>query len=98
MQFDLIIKGGEVVDPGAEYSGQLDVAIKRNRIAAVDRNIPADAAPRVIDATGQYVTPGLVDLHTHVYHGVSYHGVRADPIACAQRRHHLAGCGLVRRI
>ncbi|MEZ4713621.1 MAG: amidohydrolase/deacetylase family metallohydrolase [Caldilineaceae bacterium] len=81
MQFDLIIKGGEVVDPGAELSGPLDVAIKRNRIAAVDRNIPTDAAPRVIDATGQYVTPGLVDLHTHVYHGVSYYGVRADPIA-----------------
>ncbi|MCB0140344.1 MAG: amidohydrolase/deacetylase family metallohydrolase, partial [Caldilineaceae bacterium] len=81
MQFDLIIKGGEVVDPGAGYSGRLDVAIKRNRIAAVDRNIPADAAPRVIDATGQYVTPGLVDLHTHVYHSVTFWGVSADPVA-----------------
>lgn len=81
MQFDLIIKGGEVVDSGAGYSGPLDVAIKRNRIAAVDRNIPADAAPRVIDASGQYVTPGLVDLHTHVYHGVTFWGVRTDPIA-----------------
>ncbi|MCB0088055.1 MAG: hypothetical protein KDE54_09100, partial [Caldilineaceae bacterium] len=81
MQFDLIIKGGEVVDPGAGYSGRLDVAIKRNRIAAVDSNIPADAAPRVIDATGQYVTPGLVDLHTHVYHNVTFWGVSADPIA-----------------
>lgn len=81
MQFDLLIKGGEVVDPGAGYSGALDVAIKRNRIAAVDRDIPVDAAHRVIDATGQYVTPGLVDLHTHVYHSVTYWGIQADPVA-----------------
>ncbi len=81
MQFDLLIKGGEVVDPGAGYSGQLDIGIKRNRIAAVDRDIPAESAANVIDASGQYVTPGLVDLHTHVYHGVSYYGIRADPIA-----------------
>lgn len=81
MQFDLLIKGGEVVDPGSGYNGRLDVAIKRNRIAAVESNIPAESAFRVIDAGGQYVTPGLVDLHTHVYHGVTYWGVQADPVA-----------------
>ncbi len=81
MQFDLLIKGGEVVDPGAGYNGQLDVAVKRNRIAAVDRDIPVESAARVIDAGGQYVTPGLVDLHTHVYHGVTYWGIRPDPVA-----------------
>lgn len=81
MQFDLLIKGGEVVDPGGGKQGRLDVGIKRNRIAAVDANIPAEAAARVIDATGQYVTPGLVDLHTHVYHSVTYWGIQADPVA-----------------
>ncbi len=81
MQFDLLIKGGEVVDPGGGKQGRLDVAIRRNRIAAVDANIPAEAAVRVIDATGQYVTPGLVDLHTHVYHSVTYWGIHADPVA-----------------
>jgi dihydroorotase len=81
MQFDLLIKNGEVVDPGGDQSGLLDVAIQGNRIAAVDHNIPADSAARVIDATGQYVTPGLVDLHTHVYHGVTYWGIHADPVA-----------------
>ncbi len=81
MTFDLLIKGGEVVDPGAGLSGKLDVAITRNRIAAVDRNIPAESAHRVIDATGQYVTPGLVDLHTHVYHSVTFWGIHADPVA-----------------
>jgi dihydroorotase len=81
MRFDLLLKGGEVVDPGASYRGKLDVAIKRNRIAAVDADIPADSAFRVVDASGQYVTPGLVDLHTHVYHGATFWGIHADPVA-----------------
>jgi len=80
MKFDLLIKGGEVVDPGGQ-SGRLDVAIKRNRIAAVDRDIPAESAARVIDASGQYVTPGLIDLHTHVYHHVTFWGIDPDPVA-----------------
>lgn len=81
MQFDLLIKGGEVIDPGGDQRGALDVAIVSNRIAAVDRAIPAEAAARVIDASGQIVTPGLVDLHTHVYHNVTFWGIQADPVA-----------------
>ncbi|HET9223163.1 MAG TPA: amidohydrolase/deacetylase family metallohydrolase [Roseiflexaceae bacterium] len=81
MKFDLLIKGGEVVDPGGGRGGRLDVAIKRDRIAAVDRDIPAEAAFQVIDASGQYVTPGLVDLHTHVYHHVTFWGIDPDPVA-----------------
>lgn len=81
MRFDLLIKGGELVDPGAGREGPLDVAVVRDRVAAVDRDIPADSARRVIDASGQIVTPGLVDLHAHVFHGVTYWGIRPDPIA-----------------
>jgi dihydroorotase len=81
MYFDLLIKGGAVIDPGAGLAGQLDVAIARDRITAIDRDIPAETAARVIDATGQFVTPGLVDLHTHVYHSVTYWGIHADPVA-----------------
>jgi dihydroorotase len=81
MKYDLLIKGGEIVDPSAGFSGQMDVAIKRNRIAAVETDIPADAAFRVVDASGQYVTPGLVDLHTHVYYGSTFWGVHPDQIA-----------------
>lgn len=81
MHFDLLIKGGEVVDPGSGQRGRMDVAIKRNRIAAVEANIPAESAFRVVDATGQVVTPGLVDLHTHVYHSATCWGIRADPVA-----------------
>ena len=81
MQFDLLIKGGDVVDPGAGHNGRLDVAVKRNRIAAVDADIPAESAVQVIDASGQYVTPGLVDLHTHIFYGIGYYGVHADTVA-----------------
>jgi dihydroorotase len=80
MQFDLLIKGGEVVDLEAGYNGKMDVAIKRDRIAAVDANIPEDAAFQVIDATGRYITPGLIDFHAHVYEGVTYWGVNADAV------------------
>src|SRR4051812_42913026 len=80
MRFDLLIKGGEVVDDAAGLSGRRDVAVNGDRIAAVDRDIPAEAAYRVIDAAGLLVTPGLIDIHTHVYHGATYWGVEADPI------------------
>lgn len=66
LQFDLVIKGGTVVSPGSR-SGQLDVGIKGNRIAAVESSIPPEAAARVVDAGGLIVTPGLVDLHTHFF-------------------------------
>jgi dihydroorotase len=81
MPFDLLVKGGEVVDPASGRRGSFDVAVNRNRIAAVDKNIPASSAARVIDATGKLVTPGLVDLHSHVFHGCSYWGVKPDPVA-----------------
>lgn len=80
MQFDLVIKGGTVVSPGCR-SGRLDVAIKGNRIAAIESSFPPDAAARVVDAGGLIVTPGLVDLHTHVYHNATYWGIVADPVA-----------------
>jgi dihydroorotase len=78
--YDILIKGGELIDPAGQ-SGRLDVAIKRNRIAAIDSEIPADAAFQTIDATGQIVTPGLVDLHTHVYHRATFWGIDPDPVA-----------------
>ncbi len=81
MLFDLLIHGGTVVDPGAGLHGPLDVAVRRGRIAALERDIPRESAAQVIDAAGQYVTPGLVDLHTHAYHSATYWGIHADPVA-----------------
>ncbi len=80
MRFDLLIKGGIVVDPAAGYNDPMDVGITRNRIAAVDYDIPPEAAFQVFDARGQYITPGLIDLHAHVYHSVTYWGVNANTI------------------
>jgi hypothetical protein len=79
--FTTLIKGGEVADPASGYSGYLDVAIVGDTIAAVEADIDPGLAATVVDATGQIVTPGLVDLHTHVYWGVTYWGVEPDPIA-----------------
>ena len=81
VRFDLLIRGGEVIDPGGDREGKLDVAIKDGRIAAVDDTIPAEAALQVVDASGQYVTPGLVDLHTHIFHKLTYWGINPDPVA-----------------
>ncbi|MCL4832456.1 MAG: amidohydrolase/deacetylase family metallohydrolase [Caldilineaceae bacterium] len=80
MHFDLLIKGGEVVNPGGQ-SGRLDIGIRRNRVAAIEPNIPAESAAQVVDASGQIVTPGLIDLHTHVYQHVTFWGIHADPVA-----------------
>ena len=79
--YDLVITGGDVVDPGTGTAGKFDVAVQGGRIAAVAESIPVEGAARVIDATGQIVTPGLVDLHTHVYWGATYWGIEADPVA-----------------
>jgi dihydroorotase len=81
VKFDTIIAGGEVVDPGSGLSGRLDVGIADGKIAAISAGLDQGQATRVIDATGQYVTPGLVDLHTHVYWGATFWGVWPDPVS-----------------
>ena len=64
-RYDLIVKGGRVIDPAAKLDAVRDVAIASGRIAAIARNISADAAD-MIDARGKLVVPGLLDIHTHV--------------------------------
>jgi dihydroorotase len=81
IMYDTLIKGGEVVDPGSGTNGQFDVAIKDGKIAAVETDIERSQAREVIHANGQIVTPGLIDLHTHIYWGVTYWGIEADPVA-----------------
>ena len=81
MKFDTLITGGHVIDSASGINGRKDIAIQRNRIAAVEDAIPPEAAFHLIDARGQYVTPGLIDLHTHIYRGGTYWGIDADTIA-----------------
>jgi dihydroorotase len=80
-EFDVLVRGGHVVDPASNRSALLDVAISGGRIAAVEADIDASRAGKTIDASGQFVTPGLIDLHTHVYWGVTYWGIEPDPVA-----------------
>lgn len=83
MRFQLLIKGGRVLDPAAGYDAVLDVAIDGGQIVAVERDIPEATAAHLIDAAGQVVLPGLVDLHTHIYPGATYWGIRPDGVAAA---------------
>src|SRR6478672_170504 len=76
-RYDLILKGGHVIDPKNGIDRVADVAIRGGKVAAVEPNLPASAATKVIDASGLYVTPGLVDIHVHVFWGTK-HGVSAD--------------------
>jgi dihydroorotase len=68
-EYDLVLKGGHVIDPKNKLSGRRDVAVKDGKIAEVGTNIAASKAAKTIDVSGLYVTPGLIDLHVHVYAG-----------------------------
>lgn len=80
MQFDLLIKGGRLVDPKSERDGLFDLAVRRDRIAAVDSDIPEESARTVVDARGRLVTPGLIDIHAHVMRGFSAMSIDADEL------------------
>ena len=67
MKYDLLIKGGTVVDPSQELNAVRDVALDLGKVATVGDAIPADSAREVVDARGLIVTPGLIDLHVHSY-------------------------------
>jgi dihydroorotase len=67
--YQLVIKGGHVIDPKNNRNGVMDVAINADTIAAVARNIDPGGARQVVHAKGMYVTPGLIDLHGHVFAG-----------------------------
>jgi len=66
--YDLLLKGGHVIDPKNNIDGVRDIAIRADKIAAVSADIPAARARKVVDMRGLYVTPGLVDIHVHVFH------------------------------
>ena len=76
--YDLLLKGGNVIDPSQDLRGALDVAVEDGKIARVAANIAVTEARRVVDIRGKTVTPGLIDLHTHVFDGVAANGVHPD--------------------
>jgi dihydroorotase len=83
-KFDLLVKGGEVLDPSQNLRGRRDIGIRWGVIEAVEPNIPAERALNVLDVAGKLVTPGLVDLHSHVYPYGSAMGIPADELLAFQ--------------
>ena len=83
-KFDLLVKGGEVLDPSQNLQARRDIGIRWGVIEAVEPDIPADRALRVLNVGGKLVTPGLVDLHAHVYPYGSAIGIPADELLTFQ--------------
>lgn len=76
--YDLVLKGGRVVDPSEGLDDILDIAIAGSTIAKVAAGIPEAEAAKVVDVSGKLVTPGLIDFHAHVFWGMTNGGLEAD--------------------
>jgi dihydroorotase len=77
-EYDLLIKGGTVIDPAQGLHSTLDVAIANGKVAKLSPDIPVAKARKVLSAKQRIVTPGLIDIHVHVFEGVGAPGVNAD--------------------
>ena len=98
--YDLLLKGGHLIDPKNEINQPMDVAIVGGKVARVADDIPSGEAKKVIDVSGLYVTPGFVDLHTHIVIGSGLKGtlsveqnVYVDSHTLRSGGHHGGRCG-----
>jgi dihydroorotase len=82
--YDLLIRGGHLVDPSQGLSAETDIALREGKVARIAANITESEARQVLDARKMIVTPGLVDVHVHVYDGVAPLGIPADPNCIAK--------------
>lgn len=78
-RYDLLLQNGTLVDPAQHIHAPLDVAFVNGKVAAVGAKLAANEAAQVIDCTGLIVAPGLIDLHVHVFWGVTHLGIEPDP-------------------
>jgi len=78
MTYDLILRGGRVIDPSQKLDAVTDVAFENGKVARVGPSLKGDAGTDVRDMAGAIVTPGLIDLHTHVYWGGTSLGIDAE--------------------
>ena len=67
MHFDMLLSGGHLIDPKNNLDGPMDLGLADGKVAAVGRDLPANRAKKILDVSGLYLTPGLVDIHTHMY-------------------------------
>jgi dihydroorotase len=80
-QYDLLLKGGHLIDPKNRLSARRDLAIKDGKIAAVAEDIAASQAAKTVDVSSLYVTPGLLDIHVHVYAGTGMRGAYSGDLS-----------------
>lgn len=79
--WDVLIAGGRVIDPKNGVDTQLDIAISEGSIASVGAGLSRHHAREIVEADGMMVVPGLIDLHTHIYHKATAYGVDPEPVA-----------------
>jgi dihydroorotase len=84
MSYDLLLKGGTLIDPAQGVHAAKDVAFADGKVAAVGDDLPRAEAKEVVDCAGRIVAPGMIDLHVHVFYGVSHFGIEPDPHCIAQ--------------
>ena len=87
-EFDLLIKGGHVIDPRNGINAVMDVAVTAGKVAQVAGNIARERAREVADAAGFYVTPGLIDIHAHVFWGHDEESQYSDGYSAVQPDSH----------
>src|ERR1700757_2344999 len=78
MAFDLILKGGRIIDPSQKLDRVADIAFADGKVAKTDANLRPERGTEVRDVSGYIVTPGLIDMHTHVYWGGTSLGIDAE--------------------
>ncbi len=84
MTYDLLLKGGTLIDPARGIHAKSDVAFAGDTVAAVGADQPRADAGEVIDCTGRIIAPGMIDLHVHVFWGVSHYGIEPDAYCVAR--------------
>jgi len=92
-KFDLAIKGGGVIDPSQNLRAKRDIGIRFGIVEALEPDIPAAKALRILNASGKLVTPGLIDLHAHVFPYGSAIGIPADELVPYQATTTLVSAG-----
>jgi dihydroorotase len=92
-KFDLLVKGAEVLDPSQNLRAKRDIGIRFGVVEALEADIPAERALRVLNAAGKLVTPGLIDLHAHVFPYGSAIGIPADELVTFQGTTALVSAG-----
>lgn len=81
---DLLLKGGYVIDPKNSINSKMDIAIVGDKIFRIAADIPTNTSKKTIDVSGLYVTPGVIDMHTHVFHGPDVNSISANSPAGLQ--------------